>query len=191
MEASARSQPTSDRNFFVFNAVLSVSAVAFLFYILVIRRGTAGTGLDLRFVPGVSGSLTALSACLVVAGWVAIRRKAVQLHRYCQVSAFASSSLFLIGYLAFHFVHGDTKFQGRGPIRALYLVILTSHIVLSMGIVPMALTSFYFAWKPAFVTHRAIARVTLPIWLYVSVTGVVIFFMLRGSVPAVPSHGVA
>src|SRR2546430_16241568 len=145
MEASARSQPTSDRNFFVFNAVLSVSAVAFLFYILVIRRGTAGTGLDLRFMPAVNASLNALSACLLVRGGVAIGRKAVQLHRYCQVPAFVSSSLFLIGYLAYHFVHGDTKFQGRGPVRALSLVILPSHIVLSMGIVPMALTSLFFA----------------------------------------------
>src|SRR5207237_4190719 len=92
-----------------------VSAVAFLFYILVVRRGTAGTGLDLRFMPAVNASLNALSACLLIPGWVAIRRKAVQLHRYCQVSAFVSSSLFLIGYLAYHFVHGDTKFLGRRP----------------------------------------------------------------------------
>ncbi len=186
MEAATSSQPRSDRTFYVFNAVVSASAVAFLFYILVIRRGTAGTGLDLRFMPAVNASLNALSACLLMTGWVAIRRKAVQLHKYCQVSAFVSSSLFLIGYLAYHFVHGDTKFQGRGPIRAIYFFILASHIVLSVGIVPMALTSLYFAWKRAFVKHRAIARVTLPIWLYVSVTGVVIFFMLRGSVPAVP-----
>src|SRR5216683_2461779 len=165
MEATTSSQPRSDRTFYVFNAVVSVSAVAFLFYILVIRRGTAGTGLDLRFMPAVNASLNALSACLLMTGWVAIRRKSVQLHKYCQVSAFVSSSLFLIGYLA-------------------YLFILASHIVLSVGIVPMALTSLYFAWKRAFVKHRAIARVTLPIWLYVSMTGVVIFFMLRGSAPA-------
>ena len=186
MEVATSSQPRSDRPFYVFNAVVSVSAVAFLFYILVIRRGTTGTGLDLRFMPGVNASLNALSACLLMTGWVAIRRKAVQLHKYCQVSAFVSSSLFLVGYLAYHFVHGDTKFQGRGSIRAIYFFILASHIVLSVGIVPMALTSFYFAWKRAFVKHRKIARVTLPIWLYVSVTGVIIFFMLRGSAPAVP-----
>src|SRR5437660_10364356 len=174
MEATASSQATSDRTFYLFTAVFAVGAVAVWFYILVVRRATAGTGLDLRFMPAVNASLNALSACLLITGWVAIRRKAVQLHRYCQVSAFASSSLFLIGYLAYHFVHGDTKFQGGGPIRALYLVILTSHIVLSMGIVPMPPTSLYFPWKRAFVTHRAPARVTLPIWLYVSVTGVVI-----------------
>src|SRR5207237_10207722 len=105
MEATASSQPTSDRNFYVFNAVVSLSAVAFLFYILVIRRGTAGTGLDLRFMPAVNASLNALSACLLVTGWVAIRRKAVQLHRYCQVSASVPSPLFLIGYHASPFPH--------------------------------------------------------------------------------------
>ena len=120
MEATTSSQPRSDRTFYIFNAVVSVSAVTFLFYILVIRRGTAGTGLDLRFMPAVNASLNALSACLLMTGWVAIRRKAVQLHRYCQVSAFASSSLFLVGYLAYHFVHGDTKFLGTGLVRPLY-----------------------------------------------------------------------
>src|SRR5256885_12010586 len=98
MEATARPQPTSDRTFYVFNAVVSLSAVAFLFYILLIRRRTAGTGLDLRFMPAVNASSNALSACLLVTGWVATRRKAVQLHRYCQASAFVSTCLVLIGY---------------------------------------------------------------------------------------------
>ena len=102
------------------------------------------------------------------------------------VSAFASSTLFLVGYLGYHYVHGDTKFQGHGAVRAIYLLILATHILLSMFIVPGALTTFYFAWRKSFARHRRIARVLLPIWLYVSVTGVVIFFMLRGSAPAVP-----
>src|SRR5437870_13018291 len=100
MEATARSRPTSDRTFCVFNAVVSVSAVALKLYILVIRRGTAGTGLDLRFMPAVNASLNALSACLLVTGWVALRRKRVQLQRYCKWSGFGSSSLFTIGHPA-------------------------------------------------------------------------------------------
>src|SRR2546421_12936158 len=102
MEATASSQPTSDRNFYVFNAVVSLSAVAFLFYILVIRRGTAVTGLDLRFMPAVNASLYALSACLLLTGWVAIRGKAVQLPRDCQGSALAASSLFLVVHPPYH-----------------------------------------------------------------------------------------
>ncbi|EYF08921.1 DUF420 domain-containing protein [Chondromyces apiculatus] len=175
---------TSDRSFYVFNAVLSTVALAFLAYILLVRRG--GGGADLRFLPPVNAAFNASAAALLVAAWVAIKRRAILTHKYLMVAAFVASSLFLVCYLAYHFVHGDTKFQGTGPVRALYFFILISHIVLSMGIVPMALASFYFAFKASFARHRAVARVLLPIWLYVSVTGVVIFFMLRGSPTAVP-----
>ena len=167
----------------IFNAILSVAALGVLFYILEIRKGSDGTGLDLRFMPAVNASLNALSAVLLSAGYVAIRNKAVTIHRYCMTSAFASPSLFLGGYLAYHFVHGDTRYTG--PVRGLYLLILASHVVLSIFIVPLALTSAYFALKRSFRRHAKVARVTLPLWLYVSVTGVVIFFMLRGSTPAI------
>jgi putative membrane protein len=175
---------TSDRSFYIFNAVLSAAALAFLGYILVLRRGTGGA--DLRFLPPLNAALNATAASLLVAGYVAIKRRALVAHKYLMVSAFVASSLFLVCYLAYHFVHGDTKYQGTGPIRAVYFAVLISHIVLSAGIVPLALTSFYFAFKANFARHRKIAKVTLPIWLYVSVTGVLIYFMLRGSPPAIP-----
>jgi putative membrane protein len=189
-QASSPLQPvglisrTSDRSFYIFNAVLSAAALAFLGYILVLRRGVGGA--DLRFLPPLNAALNATAASLLVAGLVAVKRRALVAHKYLMVSAFVASSLFLVCYLAYHFVHGDTKFQGTGPIRAVYFAVLISHIVLSAGIVPMALTSFYFAFKANFARHRKIAKVTLPIWLYVSVTGVLIYFMLRGSPPAVP-----
>lgn len=175
---------TSDRSFFLFNAVLSVAALAFLAYILLVRRGAGGA--DLRFLPPLNAALNATAATLLVAGLVAVKRRALLLHKYLMVSAFAASTLFLVCYLAYHFVHGDTKYQGTGPIRTVYFAVLISHIVLSAGIVPLALTSFYFAFKANFAKHRKVAKVTLPLWLYVSVTGVIIYFMLRGSPPAVP-----
>jgi putative membrane protein len=175
---------TSDRSFYLFNAVLSTVALAFLAYILLVRRG--GGGADLRFLPPVNAALNGAAASFLVAGYVAIQRRAIRVHKYLMVSAFAASSLFLVCYLAYHFVHGDTKYQGTGAIRAVYFFVLISHIALSMSIVPMALTSFFFAFKSKFASHKKIAKVTLPIWLYVSVTGVLIFFMLRGSPPAVP-----
>jgi putative membrane protein len=95
------------------------------------------------------------------------------------VSAFILSAVFLVGYLAYHFVHGDTTFTGTGPLRAVYFFILITHVVLSITVVPLALTSFYFAFTHAFGRHRRLNRVFLPIWLYVSVTGVVIFLLLR------------
>jgi putative membrane protein len=175
---------TSDRSFYAFNAVLSTLALAFLLYILVLRPGAGGA--DLRFLPPLNAALNATAASLLVAGLIAIKRRAVVAHKYMMVAAFVASSLFLVCYLAYHFVHGDTKFQGTGPIRTVYFAVLISHIVLSMSIVPLALTSFYFALKARFVAHTKVAKITLPIWLYVSVTGVLIYFMLRGSPPAVP-----
>jgi putative membrane protein len=117
---------------------------------------------------------------------VAIRRGARRVHQYLMVSAFFASGLFLVCYLAYHFVHGDTRYAGTGPLRTVYLLILASHVLLSLFVVPGALVSFYFAWRKSFARHKKVTRWLAPIWLYVSVTGVVIYFMLRGSVPAVP-----
>lgn len=182
---SAPMSPSSDRAFYAVNAVLSAGALSFIAYLLMIRKGGAG-GVDLRFLPAVNASLNAVAASLLFAGWIAIRRKVVRAHKFFMTSAFVASSLFLVCYLVYHYVHGDTKYAGTGPIRAVYLLILASHILLSMGVVPMALTAFYFAFKRRFESHRKVTRWLLPIWLYVSVTGVVIFFMLRGSAPAMP-----
>ncbi len=177
---------TSDKRFYVFNALLSAGALAFLTYILIIRGGSEAAGIDLRFLPAVNASFNALAASFLIAGYVAIRRRAQRAHQYFMVSAFAASALFLVCYLAYHYVHGDTKYTGQGPLRAVYFFVLISHVLLSMPVVPLALSAFYFAAKKQFQRHKRVTRVLLPMWLYVSVTGVVIFFMLRGSAPAVP-----
>ncbi len=177
--ATALVTARSDRAFFAFNAVLSTLAVAFIAFILLRGHGAAGAGPDLSFMPAVNATFNGLSAVCLVAGYVAIRQKKIAAHRLLMVSAFACSSLFLVGYLSYHFVHGDTKFTGIGPIRSVYFALLISHILLSLSVVPLCLTSFYFAFTRAFARHRRLNRVFLPIWLYVSVTGVVIFFMLR------------
>lgn len=167
-----------DRKFFVFNAVVSALALSLLAWLLLIRSGTPG-GQDLSFMPAVNASFNALAATLLLAGLVSIKQRRIDLHKRFMVSAFAASSLFLIGYVTYHYVHGDTKFTGVGPIRTVYFSILISHVLLSIGVVPLALTAFYFAWRKRFATHAKVARVLFPIWLYVSITGVVIYFMLR------------
>lgn len=177
MSTDVAPQPRSDRQFYYFNAVFSAAAVAFIAFILM-RQQTPG-GPDLRFMPAVNAAFNAASASCLIAGYVAIRRKSMATHRVLMVAAFACSALFLIGYLAYHFVHGDTKFTGTGPIRVVYFALLITHVVLSLSVVPLALTSFYFAFTRSFARHRRLNRVFLPIWLYVSVTGVLIFFMLR------------
>lgn len=173
---------TIDRRFWFFNGVVSASALAFLAYILMIRRAS-GASVDLSFLPAVNASLNAMAAVLLAAGWVAIRRGNRTLHPYLMTSAFAASSLFLVSYLVYHWAHGDTKFGGHGGVRAFYLLVLATHVLLSMVIVPLCLGSFWFSYRKRFATHRKIGRVLLPIWLYVSVTGVLIFFMLRAYAP--------
>jgi len=171
----------SDRAFFVFNALISTFAVAFIAFILMRDVSPAG-GADLSFMPAVNAVLNGLSALCLGFGYVAIRRRAVHVHRVLMVSAFAFSAVFLVGYLTYHYVHGDTPFTGVGVIRFAYFFILITHIVLSVTVVPLALTSFYFAFTCAFDRHRRLNRVFLPIWLYVSITGVLIFLLLRASV---------
>lgn len=180
------SSRVSDRAFYAFTGVVSVAALAFLAYILMFRRGGPVGGVDLRFLPAVNASLNATAASLLIAGWVAIRRGARRAHQYFMVSAFVASALFLVCYLAYHFVHGDTRYAGEGALRVLYLCILASHVLLSMPVVPLALVAFYFAWRQSFERHRKVTRWLAPMWVYTSVTGVVVYFMLRGSLPAMP-----
>lgn len=168
----------TDRQFFAWNAVLSTAAVAFIAYILG-REAGPGATVDLSFVPALNAVFNALSATCLAAGWLAVRRQNVQLHRFCMVAAFAFSAVFLVGYLAYHYVHGDTRYAGTGLGRTVYLLVLASHVLLSLTVVPGALTSFYFAFTRQFERHRRLNRVFLPVWLYVSVTGVAIYFLLR------------
>lgn len=178
------STSSADRRFFLFNAVVSVAALALLSWLLVFRGGSGTGGADLRFMPALNATLNATAAVLLAAGWVAIKKKRPDVHRYFMVAAFAASALFLVGYLAYHAVHGDTKFGGTGAVKAVYLAVLASHVLLSIGVVPLALTAFWFAWKKEFARHKKVTRWLHPIWLYVSVTGVVVFLMLRPYYPA-------
>ncbi|MBN1207288.1 MAG: DUF420 domain-containing protein [Myxococcaceae bacterium] len=182
--AQAPASRLSDRTFYVLTGVVSATALALLAWLLLIRRGGGAAQVDLRFMPAVNAGLNAVAASLLLAGWVAIKRGARRVHQSLMVAAFVASALFLVGYLAYHYVHGDTRYAGDGVLRAVYLVVLASHVLLSMPVVPLALVAFYFAWRQDFRRHRKVTRWLAPIWLYVSVTGVLVYFLLRGSLPA-------
>jgi putative membrane protein len=170
----------ADRAFAVFALVFSAIAVAIIGWLLLGRDG-GGSTLDVRFLPAVNASLNATSAALLVAGWVAIRRKNRVLHQRLMISAFAVSALFLVSYLVYHYVHGDTRYPGEGALRVAYLLLLASHVLLSLPVVPLALLAFWFAYRKNFVTHRRITRVLAPVWVYVSVTGVLVYLMLKSA----------
>lgn len=170
----------TDRSFYVFVTVLSAAALGFLAFIL-LGRPASGAHIDVSFLPAVNASLNATSAVLLCAGYAAIRARQKALHRALMVAAFVASSLFLVCYVLYHSVHGDTRYLGTGFIRTVYFAILISHIGLSAVALPLVLTTLFFAARGTFEKHRRLARWTLPLWLYVSVTGVAVFFFLRGS----------
>jgi putative membrane protein len=128
--------------------------------------------------PTLDAALNALSASLLVLGYVFIRRKNILAHKVCMISAFVSSTVFLICYLWYHAHHGVTHFTGQGVIRGVYFALLGSHTVLAAVIVPLVLMTLYRALREKFDLHKRLARWTLPLWIYVSVTGVLVYWLL-------------
>ena len=129
-------------------------------------------------LPRLNAALNGASAILLAAAYFFIRQRRVRAHRACMLSAFALSALFLMSYVIYHIFAGSVPFAGPGWIRPIYFAVLISHIALAALVLPLALTTLYRAWQGRFVRHRQVARWTLPIWLYVSVSGVVVYLML-------------
>lgn len=129
-------------------------------------------------LPALNAVLNSLSALFLAAGFVFIRQGKIAQHRACMVSAFLISAVFLVSYLTYHAKVGSVRFMGQGAIRTVYFAILITHSILAAAVVPLVLRTLYLALKSRFEDHRRWARVTLPVWLYVSVTGVVIYEML-------------
>ena len=134
--------------------------------------------IDVSSMPAINATLNATSTLLLTAGYLFIRRHHVWAHMTCMLSAFATSMLFLAGYLFYHFQVGHVEFRGAGAVRSVYFSILVSHVLLAFTVPPLALVTLYRAFRQQFDRHKAIARWTLPIWLYVSVTGVVVYWMV-------------
>ena len=129
-------------------------------------------------LPALNATLNGLSAIFIVTGYVLIRRGHRELHKRCMLAALVTSSLFLVSYVIYHANAGSRPFPGTGVARAIYFAILITHVVLAAAILPLALTTTARGLRAQYTRHVAIARWTLPIWLYVSVTGVVIYLML-------------
>ena len=129
-------------------------------------------------LPSLNALLNATSAVLAATGWWLIRHGRRDAHRRLMLSAFATSTLFLISYLVYHFQAGSVRFTGHGVIRTFYLALLLSHTVLAALIVPLVLVTLSRALRGRFEAHRRIARYTIPLWLWVSVSGVVVYWML-------------
>lgn len=136
--------------------------------------------LEVTDLPTVNAILNSLAALCLLAGYWFIRHNDIKKHRAAMIGALIASTLFLFSYLVYHYNVGSKPFEGVGAIRVIYFTILISHTILAMVIVPMVFVTLFRALKERFDKHRRIARWTLPLWLYVSATGVIIYLMLYG-----------
>ena len=158
--------------------VVSGLAVSFLLWLLYVHHASADFAGRFMFLPALNAVLNGLCAIALCTGLYFIKHQNREAHRSSMLLAFAFSSVFLVSYIVNHALHGDTIFPGHGTVRTAYLSILASHVILSIVALPMVLTTFFFSLTGRFTMHRRIARFTFPIWLYVSVTGVIVYFML-------------
>lgn len=132
----------------------------------------------IRTLPALNACANAFSAVLLVCGYIAVRSERIKAHRALMLGALSASLFFLVSYLAYHAMAGAVRFQGRGPIRPFYFAILVSHTSLAAINVPLILRAAYLAWRGRFEDHRRLARWVWPSWMYVSVTGVAVYWML-------------
>jgi putative membrane protein len=161
--------------------ILGVSLAALLLLVVVIYGHGRATEVPewVSWLPALNALLNGTSAVFLVLAYRAIRRRDVQTHARRILVSLGASALFLVSYIVYHSVHGDTKFPGQGLVRPVYFFILVSHVLLSAVALPLIFFSLFFSLSGRFPRHRKIARYTLPIWLYVSVTGVLVYAMLR------------
>jgi putative membrane protein len=162
-------------------AILVVSAVACLFilWLIYIHPAADTTHTRLAFLPALNALLNALSATALLIGYIFIRAKRIRAHRAAMMTAFVFSTLFLISYLLHHYMHAEVKYPPNGTLGFIYYPLLISHIVLAAVALPLILITFFFSLSGRIPQHRKVARWTFPLWLYVSVTGVVTYIMLR------------
>jgi putative membrane protein len=161
-------------------AILAISAAAslFLFWLIYVHPAAAAST-QYAFLPAMNAVFNGLAATALLIGYTFIRARKIKRHRASMITAFSFSTLFLIGYIAHHALHGDVRYPLHAAFRTFYLWLLASHIILAVVVLPLVLVTFFFSLSGRIPQHRKVARWTFPLWLYVSVTGVVTYVMLR------------
>jgi putative membrane protein len=158
--------------------IISAAATLFLFWLIYVHPAAA-LSTQYAFLPALNAILNGLSATALLIGYAFVRARRIAAHRAAMITAFAFSTLFLLSYIAHHALHGDVRYPLHAPLRSIYLPLLASHIVLAIVALPLVLVTFFFSLSGRFRQHRKVARWTFPLWLYVSVTGVITYVMLR------------
>ncbi len=158
---------------------ISAAATAFLFWLIYIHPASDAASVRFAFLPPLNALLNGLSATALLIGYTFIRARNIKAHRASMMTAFGFSTLFLVGYILHHALHGDVRYPVHAAFRTFYLSLLASHIVLATLALPLVLVTFFFSLSGRIPQHRKVARWTFPLWLYVSVTGVITYAMLR------------
>jgi putative membrane protein len=157
---------------------ISVAASLFLFWLIYIHPASAAST-EYAFLPALNAVLNGLAATALLIGFTFIRARRIAAHRASMITAFAFSTLFLVSYILHHALHGDVRYPAHAAFRTFYLWLLASHILLAVIALPLVLVTFFFSLSGRFPQHKKVARWTFPLWLYVSVTGVITYVMLR------------
>lgn len=176
--AASRAIHLTPKQFGATNAVVTLSAMSFLVWLVYFHEGN-GAASQGPTLPLINAILNSTSAVLISVGLWAIKQRKRKLHMQLMLAAFASSALFLVNYIYYHFSHGDTHFAGHGIVRPIYFTMLITHILMSMVTFPMILTSLYLGLSNRLAAHRRLSKWTWAGWMYVSVTGVAVYFMLH------------
>ncbi|MDP2060874.1 MAG: DUF420 domain-containing protein [Flavobacteriaceae bacterium] len=168
--------PTTEYN--KYNKLIIVLSVAIPVAVAVLFKVRIPDVAPLSFLPPIYATINGFTAFILIAAFIAIKNKNIKLHERLMKFAILLSALFLVMYVAYHMTSDPTPFGGEGAVKTIYYLILISHIILSIAIIPMVLISFVRALNKHFPAHRKIAKITLPIWLYVAITGVVVYLMI-------------
>ena len=161
-------------------AILAISGVASLFLLwLIYIHPAAAAGSQFGFLPALNALLNGLSATTLLIGYTFIKAKCIRAHRAAMITAFSFSTLFLVSYILHHALHGDVRYPAQAALRGVYLPLLASHIILAVVALPLVLVTLFLSLTGRIPQHRQAARWTFPLWLYVSVTGVITWAMLR------------
>lgn len=179
IETKAATAPKSNKRAIALMIVLSAAATLFLVWLIYVHTAPRAFADRLLFLPALDALMNGLAGICLVTGFVFIRKRNFVAHRRSMITALVFSTIFIVLYTLNHALHGDILYQGHGPLREVYFAVLISHIVSCTVALPLVLITFFFSLTGRFPQHKKIARYTLPIWLYVSVTGVAVFAMLR------------
>jgi putative membrane protein len=184
--APSSSSPSGTRSAIAVILVISAAATAFLFWLIYIHPASDAANTRYAFLPGLNAVFNGLAATALLIGYTFIRNRRIAAHRAAMITAFCFSTLFLVTYILHHALHGDVRYPPHAAFRTFYLWLLASHIILATVALPLVLVTFFFSLSGRIPQHRKVARWTFPLWLYVSVTGVLIYVVLYHLNPGGP-----